>query len=102
VTLSPYVTHRHPEFWEHPEGFDPERFSPQSCLDRPEFAYFPFGGGPRRCIGMQFASMEAQLVLSMIHQRFELQAVPGQRVEPHPILTLKPRDGVWMNLRSRT
>jgi cytochrome P450 len=101
VTLSPYVTHRHPDFWEHPEGFDPERFSPERSLDRPEFAYFPFGGGPRRCIGMQFASMEAQLVLSMIEQRFELEAVPGQRVEPHPILTLKPRDGVWMRLRRR-
>ena len=50
---------------------------------------------------MQFASMEAKLVLSMIEQRFELEAVPGQRVEPHPILTLKPRDGVWMRLRRR-
>ncbi len=102
VTLSPYVTHRHPEFWEHPEGFDPERFNPERSLDRPEYAYYPFGGGPRRCIGMQFASMEAQLVLTMIHQRFELQAVPGQRVEPHPILTLKPRNGVWMSLRPRS
>jgi cytochrome P450 len=101
VTLSPYLTHRHPDFWEHPEGFDPDRFRPERCLERHEFAYFPFGGGPRRCIGMQFASMEAQLVLAMIHQRFELEAVPGQRVEPHPVLTLKPRDGVWMRLRRR-
>jgi cytochrome P450 len=51
VSLSPYVTHRHPDFWEHPEGFDPERFSPERSAERPEYAYFPFGGGPRRCVG---------------------------------------------------
>jgi cytochrome P450 len=101
VTLSPFVTHRHPDFWEHPEAFDPERFAPERSADRPAFAYFPFGGGPRRCVGMQFAMMEAQIVLAMIAQRFRLHRVPGHRVEPHPIMTLKPRNGVRMTLQPR-
>lgn len=51
IWLSPYMTHRHPDFWENPNGFDPERFSPERSAGRPHFAYFPFGGGPRQCIG---------------------------------------------------
>jgi cytochrome P450 len=101
VTVSPYVTHRHPAFWEHPEDFDPERFSPARSAERPEYAYFPFGGGPRGCIGKQFALMEGQLVLAMVAQRFRLQGVPGHRVEPHPILTLRPRDGLLMTRHPR-
>ncbi len=62
--VSPYCTHRHPAFWEEPEVFDPERFTPERSVDRPHFAYFPFGEGPRQCIGNAFAMMEAQLILS--------------------------------------
>lgn len=101
VTVSPWVTHRHPAFWERPEEFDPERFTPERSAARPEYAYFPFGGGPRRCIGNQFAMMEAQLILAMTAQAFRLQAVPGHRVEPDPILTLRPRNGVLMTLHPR-
>jgi cytochrome P450 len=101
VTVSPYLTHRHPAFWERPEVFDPERFTPERSADRPEYAYFPFGGGPRRCIGNQFALMEAQIILAMTARRFRLQSAPGHVVEPDPILTLRPRHGVKMTLHPR-
>jgi cytochrome P450 len=101
VTVSPYVTHRLPELWEHPEGFDPERFSPERSAGRPDYAYFPFGGGPRGCIGRQFALMEGHLVLATIAQRYRLEGVPGHPVEPDPILTLRPRHGILMSLRRR-
>jgi cytochrome P450 len=101
ITLSPYATHRHPAFWDDPERFDPERFTPERSAQRPEFAYFPFGGGPRGCVGKQFAMMEGQIVLAMVARRFRLQSVPGHPVEPNPILTLRPRDGLMMTLEPR-
>lgn len=101
ITLSPYVTHRHPEFWERPDEFDPERFTPERCAARPDFAYFPFGGGPRGCVGRQFATMEGQLLLATIAQQFRLDGIPGHRVEPDPILTLRPRHGMPMTARRR-
>jgi cytochrome P450 len=101
VTLSPYVTHRNPVFWDDPERFEPERFSTERSAERPEYAYFPFGGGPRGCVGNQFAMMEAQLVLATVAQRFRLRAVPGHVVEPDPILTLRPRSGIRVTLERR-
>jgi cytochrome P450 len=94
VLLSPFVTHRHPGFWEDPERFDPERFSPERSANRPPFAYFPFGGGPRSCIGSGFASVEMQLEVAMVVQRYHLTLVPGCRVDLDPGLTLRPRPGV--------
>jgi cytochrome P450 len=102
IWLSPHVTHRHPEFWDDPETFEPERFSPERAASRPHFAYFPFGGGPRQCIGNNFAMMEAQLVLATIAQRYRLRPVPGQRVEPQVLLALRPRNGLPMTLHERT
>jgi cytochrome P450 len=96
ITLSPYVTHRHPALWTDPERFDPDRFSPERSAERPEFAYFPFGGGPRGCVGRLFAMMEGQIVLAMIAARFQLHSVPGRPVEADPILTLRPRYGLQM------
>lgn len=101
VSVSPYVTHRHPAFWEDPERFDPERFTPERSAARPEYAYFPFGGGPRGCVGRQFAMMEGQIVLTMIAQQFRLRPVPGHPVEPYPIFTLRPRYGLPMTLHAR-
>src|SRR6516162_1845491 len=73
VILSPFLAHRHPEFWSNPEGFDPDRFEPTAQAKRHKWAYVPFGGGPRVCIGNQFAMMEAQIVLAMIAHQFRLE-----------------------------
>lgn len=98
IMVCPYLTHRHPAFWEQPERFDPERFTPQRSAGRPEYAYFPFFRGPRMCIGNNFALMEAQLVLATIAQHYQLRLVPGHLVEPEPLLTLRPRGGLPMTL----
>ena len=98
VVMSPYVTHRHPEFWEEPDRFDPERFTPERTAARPRFAYFPFAAGPRQCIGNTFALTEAQLVLATVLQRFRLDLVDGHTVAPEPLVTLRPRGGLPMNL----
>ena len=101
VAVSQYVTHRHPDFWENPEAFDPERFTPARSAGRPHFAYFPFGGGPRQCIGNNFALMEAQLILATLAQRYGLRLQPGHVVEPQAMLTLRPRNGVRMTVHER-
>jgi cytochrome P450 len=98
VLLSPYVMHRHPRFWEAPTVFDPERFTPARAVGRPRYAYFPFGGGPRQCLGKHFALQEAQLIVAMVAQRYRLQLVPGHPIIPQPLLALRPRDGVRMML----
>jgi len=101
LTVSPWVTHRHPRFWDDPERFDPERFTPERSAERPDFAYFPFGGGPRGCVGRQFAMIEGQIILTMIAQRFRLRSAAGHVVTPDPILTLRPRNGLPMLLEPR-
>jgi cytochrome P450 len=97
IFLSPYVTQRHPDFWDNPDDFDPDRFSPERSANRPRFAYFPFGGGPRVCIGNNFAMVEAQLVIATIAQSYRLRLGPGQQVEPDVRITLQPR-GLLMTL----
>jgi cytochrome P450 len=97
VLLSPYVTQRLPELWPRPDDFEPERFTPERSAERSRFAYFPFGGGPRTCMGSGFALMEAQVILAMVAARYRLALVPGQRVEPLPLLTLQPRYPFQMN-----
>jgi cytochrome P450 len=101
VMLSPYVMHRHPAYWDNPEGFDPERFLPERSADRPKYAYFPFGGGPRLCIGNTFSQIEAQLIVAMVAQTYRLHLLPGHRVEPKPISTLRPYPGVMMTVQKR-
>jgi cytochrome P450 len=99
VVLCPYVTHRHPAFWENPEGFDPERFTAERSANRHRMAYFPFAAGPRKCVGDSFAMMELQLVVAMVAQRFTLDLVPGQLVFPQPTISLRPRDPLLMVAR---
>jgi len=99
VLVSPYSMHRNPEFWENPEVFDPERFSVEGWTNRPYYAYFPFGGGPRSCIGSSFGITEALLIIAMVAQRYRLRLVPGHPVKPEPLLTLRPRQGVLMTLQ---
>lgn len=101
VSISPYVTHRDPTLWENPEGFDPDRFAPERSVGRPHYAYFPFGGGPRQCIGKGFALMESTLVLALLTQSYELHLVPGCRVEAEAMATLRPRYGMWMTAHPR-
>lgn len=101
VLVSPYVTHRHPDFWDNPEGFDPERFTPEASKERHRFAYFPFGGGPRMCIGNNFALMEATLSAAMILQRYEINLLPGHAVEAEVAFTLRPKDGVPVSIKAR-
>lgn len=94
VVLSPYVTHRHPEFWPDPEAFDPDRFLPDRSANRPRFAWYPFLGGPHQCIGQEFAMMEMVLATAMIARAFRFRPAPGACPEPRPMLSLRPRDGV--------
>jgi len=101
LLVSPYVLQRHPAFWEHPEQFDPERFTPARAAGRPRFAYFPFGGGPRRCIGQNLAMLEMLVILAMMGQAYELRLVPGHPVEPDALMTLRPRHGILLTLRQR-
>ena len=101
IIVSPWVTHRDARFFPNPEAFDPERW----CGDReqaiPKFAYFPFGGGPRVCIGNNFALMEAAILLAAVAQRFQISLVQEQTVEPMPSITLRPKNGVPVRLRRR-
>ncbi len=101
VMISPYVLHRHPEFWPDSERFDPERFSPQAVAQRSRYAYIPFGGGPRNCLGKRFGMMEGQLILAMIAGRYRVVPVAGQTVTPEPAITLRPRHGLRVILRPR-
>jgi cytochrome P450 len=101
VLVSPWATHRDPRHWEDPEAFDPDRFTPARSEGRAAFAYFPFGGGPRICIGNTFAMMEAQLILAAISRRYRLELSPGARVEPERGITLRPGPTLPMRLRRR-
>ncbi|MFN2214766.1 MAG: cytochrome P450 [Anaerolineales bacterium] len=94
IFINIYSVHHNPDVWENPEGFDPQRFLPDKIKEIPRFAYLPFGGGPRQCIGNNFALMEAVLALSMITQRYELNLVPGADLDPYMPGTLRPKGGV--------
>jgi cytochrome P450 len=99
--ISAYVSHRHPGFWDNPEGFDPDRFSPERAADRPKNAWFPFSGGPRQCIGGFFGQIEMHIVIAMVLQKFDVELVPGHPVKPRPGITLGFEHGLRMTLRHR-
>jgi len=101
VFLIPFVVHRRPRLWPDPERFDPDRFAPELESERPRFAYIPFGGGPRGCIGNQFAMVEAQLIVATIAQRYRLELVPDQNIRAEPLITLRPAPGIRAFLRRR-
>jgi cytochrome P450 len=90
VLVSPWLVHRDPRWWPQPERFDPERWSPERETEQPRFAYFPFGGGPRKCIGEGFAWTEGILVLATLAQRWTLRHAPGAEVGREPLITLRP------------
>jgi cytochrome P450 len=101
VVMSQWVMHRDPHFYSDPEKFDPDRWSQENTQRLPRFAYFPFGGGPRLCIGASFAMMEATLLFAAIAQQFQLRLVPGQSVVPVPSITLRPRSGIRVVVHRR-
>ena len=100
VLVSPYVTHRHPRFWTNPEDFDPDRFESARQTER-RFAYIPFGGGPRRCIGNSVAMMELVLVVATIAQRCRLDLPPGEPVATRPSITLRAATPIRMRVSPR-
>jgi len=100
VVMSQWVMHRNPRLWKDPLAFDPDRFLPAAEEARPRFAYFPFGGGPRQCIGDQFAWMEGVLVLAAVLQKFSPALIDAAfKAEIHPMITLRPRGGMPLVLR---
>lgn len=101
IMMSIYWTHRDPRFWPDPERFDPERWTPEQEAARPKFAYFPFGGGPRVCIGEQFAWMEGILLLATLARHWKARLVPGHPIDIRPLITLRPRHGMAMILEKR-
>ncbi len=101
LLMSQYMTHHDARFFPDPFRFDPERWTPEARESRPKFSYFPFGGGPRLCIGESFAWMEGALVLATIARRFRMRLAPGHPVEMQPLVTLRPKHGMRMILESR-
>ncbi|WP_188317047.1 cytochrome P450 [Solihabitans fulvus] len=106
VLIPPYAAHHNPETWDNPEAFDPKRFCPahqggaegQGQQNRDRYAYFPFGGGARKCIGMDLALLEIQLAVAMIVQRYQLSLVPGHPVTPGALVSLRPLPQVLMTI----
>ncbi|SOD64503.1 Cytochrome P450 [Streptomyces zhaozhouensis] len=102
LLLSPLVSHRNPEVWANPEEFDPRRFTPEAVRERPRMAYFPFGGGPRMCIGNMMAMLELKIILAMVCQRFRLEPVPGELLGyGDSLISLRPTAEMWVRPRSR-
>ncbi|WP_052745657.1 cytochrome P450 [Allosalinactinospora lopnorensis] len=103
VLLSPLVSHRNPRYWENPDTFNPLRFAPAAVRKRPRMAYFPFGGGPRLCVGQLMAMLELRMIISMISQRFELSLTPDADLAyGAPLISLRPHQDVMVRLRPRT
>jgi cytochrome P450 len=101
IIISPWILHRDPRYFENPAEFRPERWSEGFARQLPRFAYIPFGGGPRICIGNRFAMMEAVLILATVAQRYQLIRQSKDPVVPLPSITLRPKGGVWVNLVPR-
>ena len=101
ISISPNVIHHDPRWYPEPEAFRPERFAKENEKHLPKYAYLPFSGGPRVCIGNSFAAMEAVLALATAAQRYRLRLAPGQRVTPQATLTLRPREGMPMRVEAR-
>ena len=101
IVMSQWIMHRDQRFFPEPEKFDPDRWTTSACQNLPRFAYFPFGGGPRQCIGASFAMTEVVLILASIARRFQLVSVDKTPVLPVPSITLRPKDPIRMRIEAR-
>jgi len=101
ILMSPFIMHHDERYYPDPNRFDPDRWTPEAREARPRFSYFPFGGGPRVCIGEGFAWMEGVLLLATLAQRWKLVLQPGQIVEPRPLITLRPKNPIRTIARRR-
>lgn len=102
IVMSQWIMHRDPRFFSDPERFDPDRWSNSACQSLPRFAYFPFGGGPRQCIGASFAITEVALILATIARRFQPVLAEKTPIRPVPGLTLRPKNPIHMRIASRS
>ena len=100
MMLMTYHVHRHPDYWEEPDKFSPERFSDENAKNIKKFAYFPFGGGPRLCIGNSFAMMEMQIVIATLAQRFKFRRTETHEIEKDPLVTMRPKNGIKMKVEA--
>ncbi len=101
VFISQYLIHTHPHVWDDPEKFDPDRFLPENTAGRSKFAYFPFGAGPRICVGGGFAMMEMVFALSMILRRYDLEVTSDQEPAFGNLVTLRPHEDIWARVKPR-
>jgi cytochrome P450 len=102
VLICPYTLHRHPKYWAEPDRFDPERFNPDVKTNRPRYAHIPFGAGPRFCVGNHLGMMEATFIISTLMRDLLLEKLPGFRVTPEPMLSLRLGGGLPMTVHDWT
>ncbi len=101
MVLFTYGVHHSEKLWDNPEAFIPDRFTKENMKKQPAFSYFPFGGGPRLCIGNNFAMMEMQLILTQLIRRYEFELVENQEIVPQTLITLRPKNGIRVRVRRR-
>lgn len=101
VGVAAWTLHRHPQYWDNPEGFDPSRWTEERSANRPRYVYLPFGAGPRVCIGSRFAMIETKLALAMMARQFDLHLLPGRPIHMDAGITLRPRNGIHMRVFRR-
>ena len=101
LSVSQWVVHHDPRYFEDPDAFKPQRWENDLSRRLPAFAYFPFGGGPRRCLGYSFAMTEAVLIIAALASKFRFSLAPGHPVVPWPSITLNPKFGVRMIISRR-
>jgi cytochrome P450 len=97
VIVFVYGAHHAPKYWQNPEEFDPDRFTKANEKLQPPFTYLPFGGGPRGCIGGNYAMLQILMILSVLLRRYDFQLSPGQTIEARPMVILRPKHGIRMN-----
>jgi cytochrome P450 len=101
LMLPQWVVHRDPAHWENPQTFDPDRWLPERAADRHRYAYFPFGAGPRHCIGKQLSLVEAKVITSTVARRYSLELESSPEIRLRPSLTMHPRNPVRVTPRER-